>query len=154
MIDFTNTVVVDRPVNDVYDYLSDLERVPDWNWAIASTQQVTPGPVRVGSRYRQARTVPQPATEMLEVVELEPNRSIGIEGTLAGLPARLRYDLEPVGQATVVRNRVRLVVRGALELAAPILSRRISGAVASNLNDLKTQLERTQSSQEWKGSRS
>ena len=154
MIDFTNTVVVDRPISEVYDYLSDLERVPDWNWAIESTQQVTPGPVRVGTRYRQTRTVPRLATETLEVVGLEPNRSIEIEGTLAGLPAQLQYELEPAGATTVVRNRVRLTVSGALQLAAPILSGRIRGAVASNLDDLKTQLEGTPIPQNRTGSRS
>ena len=154
MIDFTNTVVVDRPVGAVYDYLSDLERIPDWNWAIARTRQITPGPVRVGTRYEQTRTVPQPATEPLEIIGLEPNRSIEITGSLAGMPARIRYELEPLDGATVITNRVQLAVAGAFHLAGPILSRRISGAVASNLNDLKTQLERTQSPLERKASRS
>lgn len=151
MIDFTNTVVVDRPVSEVYDYLSDLERVPEWNWAIAHTRRITPGPVGVGTRYRQTRTVPRPATEMLAVTGLEPNRSIEIEGTLADLPARLRYDIEPLGEATAITNRVQLETSGALQLVSSVLFRRISGAVASNLNDLKTRLEQTPSRQAPRG---
>ena len=143
MIDFTNAIVVDRPVGDVYDYLSDLERIPEWNWAISRTQKITPGARRVGTRYQQARTTPQPSSETLEITGLEANRFIGIEGTLAGMPARLHYALEDHGSKTEIRNSVRLELGGALQLAAPILSRRISRAVASNLNDLKTRLERT-----------
>ena len=154
MIDFTNTVIVDRPVAEVYDYLSDLEHVPEWNWAIARTEKVTPGPIGVGTRYRQTRTVPQPMTEALEVTGLEPNRNIEIEGTLAGMPTRLHYVLEERGHATKVTNAVRLAVNGPLQLAAPLLGHRISRAVASNLQDLKKRLEGGGNRLDWKGSRS
>lgn len=154
MIDFTNTVVVDRPVADVYGFLSDLEHVPEWNWAIARTEKVTPGPIGVGTLYQQTRTVPQPMTETLEVTGLEPNWNIEIEGTLAGMPARLRYVLEEHGRTTKVTNTVQLGGNGALRLVAPVLGRRISRAVASNLRDLKTHLERGQSPLDWKGNRS
>jgi uncharacterized protein YndB with AHSA1/START domain len=151
MIEFTNSVVVDRPVRGVYDYLSDLENVPDWNWAISRTEKLTSGPPRVGTRYRQTRTVPQPATETLEISGLEPDRVVEIQGTLAGMPAKLRYTLTESGLGTEITNTVHLVVRGVLQLAAPALGRRIDRAVASNLKDLKKELERRQSPQNSKG---
>ena len=154
MIEFTNTVVVDRPASEVYDYLSDLENVPDWNWAISRTEKLTPGPPRVGTRYRQTRTVPRPATEALEISGLEPDRVVEIQGTLAGMPARLRYTLKESGPETEITNTVHLVVRGVLQLAAPALGRRIDRAVVSNLRDLKKELERGRSPQNWKGNRS
>lgn len=151
MIEFANTVVVDRPVSEVYDYLSDLEHVPDWNWAISRTEKLTSGPPRVGTRYRQTRTVPQTATETLEISGLEPDRVVEIQGTLAGMPAQLRYTLEGTGPETEITNTVHLVVGGVLQLAAPALGRRIDRAVASNLKDLKKRLERGQGPQNCKG---
>lgn len=152
MIEFTNTVVVDRPVAEVYGYLSDLEHVPDWNWAISRTEKVTSGQPRVGTRYRQTRTVPKYATEFLEITGLEPDRGIEVQGTLAGMPAQLRYTLREDGSETQITNTVQLVVSGVLQLAAPALGRRIERAVASNLEDLKTRLERGSSPQNRKGS--
>ena len=141
MIDFTNTIRIERPIDEVFSYLSDLERIPEWNWAIAETTKITPGPIAVGTRYRQARAVPRPATELLEITAFDPNRRIEVRGVLAEMAAHLTYLLQEDSSGTVVTNAVSLDADGPIRLLAPILSRRIAGAVASNLNDLKTQLE-------------
>jgi len=44
MISFTNTIHIDRPMEEVYAYLSDLEHTPEWNWAITETKKATSGP--------------------------------------------------------------------------------------------------------------
>lgn len=141
MIEFANTVVIERPIADVFSYLCDLEHIPEWNWAISETRKITSGPVAVGTRYRQTRGVPRPATEILEITALEPHRRIAVRGILAEMPAHLIYDLKEDSSGTVVTNEVSLDVAGPARMLAPVLSRRISDAVASNLNDLKTQLE-------------
>jgi len=141
MISFTNTVTIERPIGDVFSYLSDLEHTPEWNWAISETRKMTPGPVTVGTRYHQTRAVPRPATEILEVTRLNPDRRVEIRGTLAEMPAHLIYEVEEAESGTAVTNSVSLDVEGPARLLAPILGRRISQAVASNLHDLKTRLE-------------
>ena len=78
MIRFDNEIDVARPVDEVYSYLADLEHTPDWNWAIASTQKITPGPVGIGTRYRQTRSVPRPAVESIQITGLEPGRSVEV----------------------------------------------------------------------------
>jgi uncharacterized protein YndB with AHSA1/START domain len=141
MINFTNTVTIERPPGDVFSYVSDLEHVPEWNWAISETTKRTPGPIMVGTRYRQSRAVPRPATETLEITALDPDRRIEVRGVLAGMPAHLVYELEETGSGTMLTNAVRIGVEGPARMLTPILSLRISQAMASNLNDLKTELE-------------
>lgn len=141
MISFTNIVDIDRTAADVYAYLSDLEHTPDWNWAITKTRKTTPGPIQVGTRYRQTRTVPGPATEDLEITTLEPDSHIGIKGTLAHFSARLDYHLDQRDGYTELTNSVTLETNGALALAAPVLGPRIKKAVDNNLAVLKTRLE-------------
>ena len=141
MIGFENTVRIERPIDEVFSYLLDLERVPEWNWAITETKKITSGPIAVGTRYRQARAVPRPATEQLEITVLDPGQRIEVRGVLAGMTAHLTYLLEEDRLGTVVTNAVSLDADGPVRLLAPILSRKISNAVASNLNDLKTRLE-------------
>lgn len=141
MISFTNTIHIDLPTDDVYAYLSDLEHIPEWNWAITATKKMTPGPIAVGTTYQQTRSVPQPATETLEVTRLEPNRRIAIQGTLARFPAELGYHLQPTDTGTELTNTVNLETQGALRLVAPALGYRIRRAVADNLNVLKARLE-------------
>ena len=95
MIRFENVIDIARALDEVYAYLADLEHTPEWNWAITSTQKVTPGPVGIGTRYRQTRSVPRPAVEFLEISGLEPGRSVEIAGTLGPFQARLAYELGP-----------------------------------------------------------
>ena len=147
MITFTNTVRINRPPAEVYAYLADLEHVPEWNWAITETTKITQGPVAVGTRYRQTRSTPRPATETLEITALDTNRHIAIQGTLAELAARLSYHLNEVEGGTELANTVNVEPHGALRLAGPVLGPRIDKAVASNLDDLKTRLETRQQGQ-------
>ena len=138
---FTNTITIHRPREVVFAYLADLENLPSWNYAIQETRKVTPGPVEVGSRYHQVRTVPARREESLEVVELEPGRRLSVRGTLNTLPARLDYVLDAEGDATVLTNTVELSTSGPLSLVAPVATRRIRSAVAANLDVLRQVLE-------------
>ena len=55
---FVNTITIDRAPGAVFAYLAEFENVPRWNYAIAETRKVTDGPVGVGARYVQLRTIP------------------------------------------------------------------------------------------------
>jgi uncharacterized membrane protein len=141
MISFTNMIHVNRPAADVYDYLLDLEHIPEWNWAVTETKKATPGPAGVGSRYVQTRSVPRPGTEILEITALRTGRHIEVQGTLAGFAACLSYDLETTEGGTALTNTVTLEPDGALRLVAPLLGVQIRRAVADNLGQLKARLE-------------
>ena len=41
---FSNSVAIDRPVDEVFAFISDFENVPKWNYAIAETRKSSPGP--------------------------------------------------------------------------------------------------------------
>ena len=141
MINFTNAIHIHRPVDEVYAYLADLEHTPEWNWAITETKKTTAGPVAVGTRYQQTRSVPRPATEELEVTALEPNRRIEVQGTLAQFPAHLSYRVEKSHTGTELTNTVELQPEGALRLVGSLIGGRIRQAVADNLKQLKILLE-------------
>ena len=138
---FTNTVVIDRPPALVFAYLADLENLPRWNYAIQETRKITSGPVKVGSRYRQTRTVPVRSEESVEVTEYDPGRRLTITGTLGAFPAQLTYALDPAGSATRLTNTVDLTPPRPLRPLAPLATRRVSAAVAANLEVLKHLLE-------------
>jgi len=138
---FTNTIMIARPHDEVFAFLADLENLPQWNYALRETRKVTPGPVGVGTRYHQIRSVPTTREESLEVVELEAGHRLTVIGTLNELPARLSYVLAPVGDATALTNDVELAMSAALTLVAPLAARRIRAAVAANLDVLRQILE-------------
>ncbi|MGW5195265.1 SRPBCC family protein [Kribbella sp. NPDC004138] len=138
---FTNTITVNRPPVTVFAFLANLENLPEWNYALAETRKLTPGPTGVGTRYLQTRTIPVRAEETLEITELIQNEKLTIDGTLNAFPAKVTYTLRPTGNGTTLTNTVELRTPGARNLLAPIARNRIKSAVADNLAELKRLLD-------------
>ena len=141
MIRFTNSIDIAADSRSVFDYLVDLEHVPEWNWAIDSTEKLTPGPVRVGTRYRQVRSVPRPGVENLEITSLDPGRRLELAGVLGPFPGRLSYEIESIPGGTRLTNDVELDPPIPLGPVGDVLGRRVRGSVADNLAVLKDLLE-------------
>jgi uncharacterized protein YndB with AHSA1/START domain len=138
---FVNTITINRQPPVVFGYLAQFENVPRWNYAIAKTQKVTDGPVRVGARYQQLRTIPTRSEESFEVVEYEPDRKLAIRGQLGPLLGEISYVLEHAGDTTVLTNAADLHARGPLRLIEFLVTRRVKSSVAANLSKLKQILE-------------
>jgi hypothetical protein len=140
-MDFTNTVTIDRRAQEVFRFVSDLENVPKWNYAIIATRKTSDGPVDVGTTYRQVRSAPTRSEEQLRVTEFESGRSFAVQGDLGPFVGTLTYEFEDVDGRTRLTNTASLEARGLMKIAAPITSARIREAVAENLGALKQLME-------------
>jgi hypothetical protein len=139
---FKNRVTIRRTAEDVFAFLADFENVPRWNYAIASTTKVSPGPVGVGTVYRQIRSIPSRAEEGFEVTVFQPGRRLAVEGEIGPFHARVSYLLESLGNATRLTNDIELEPSSTLtRLLAPLAVSRVKAAVAQNLEELRRILE-------------
>ncbi len=139
---FENTVTIQRPADEVFAFLADFENIPRWNYAIEETRKASAGPVGVGTRYRQTRTVPSRSVEGFEVTVFEPARRLAMHGQIGPFQATISYELEAVAGVTQLVNNVELDPSQAmLRLAAPLAVPRIKAAVAQNLGKLRLVLE-------------
>ena len=140
MITFTNTVELRRPVQEVFEYLADLENLPEWNWAISEATELTPGAPRDGTRYRLRRTAPRPGIDHLEITALEPVHRLVVRGTLNDHHARFEYRLSETPSGTSLRNHVELVPHGLARLL-PGVAAALKEAVSANLDELANRVE-------------
>jgi carbon monoxide dehydrogenase subunit G len=140
-MEFSNTITIERSPHDVFVFVSNMENVPKWNYAIVETRMISDGPVLVGTTYRQIRSLPSRSEETLQVIELDPDRRFAVHGGLGPFEGTLTYEFEEIGGSTQLTNRVDLEARGIMKLAAPIVSGRVREAVAANLETLKHLLE-------------
>jgi uncharacterized protein YndB with AHSA1/START domain len=138
---FENTVVIRRPIEEVFAFLSDLENVPKWNYAIVETRKVSEGPVGLGTVYRQVRSVPSRSEERLEVTAFNPPGRLEIRGQLGPFPSRLSYALDALPEGTRVTNSVELELRGPGRVLGRVAVPRVRDAVATNLRKLKELLD-------------
>jgi uncharacterized protein YndB with AHSA1/START domain len=138
---FTNTIIIDRQPAVVFAYLADFENLPRWNHAIHETRKISGGPVDIGSRYRQTRTLPTPSSETFEVTDFEPDRRVSIDGALGPFRGEVTYLVTAAVDGTALTNTMNLHLSGPLRFAAPLASSRVQSAVAANLATLKQILE-------------
>ncbi len=141
-MEFRNTVAINRRPEDVFAFLSHFENLPRWNYALDRTERVGAGPVGIGTRYVQTRTVPRAAVERFEVIEHRPDQAVAIRGTLGPFEAISSYRLDAVGDSTRLTNTVYLERSGPLHLGVSLAGPRVRSAVAENLHVLKELLER------------
>jgi carbon monoxide dehydrogenase subunit G len=141
MATFENTVMIARPIEDVFAFLSDLENIPKWNYAIVETRKISEGPVGVGTTYHQVRSVPSQSEERLEITTYDPPRQLEIQGQLGPFASRLVYALDATGEGTRVTNTVELELGGPVRLLGRVAVPRVREAVAANLGRLKELLE-------------
>jgi uncharacterized protein YndB with AHSA1/START domain len=72
------SVEIDAPVAEVYSYLADFPRHPEWSSAaLTDLRMLTPGPISVGSEFETVDHVPSKQVTRSRVTALEPNRRIG-----------------------------------------------------------------------------
>ena len=69
------SVTIDRPLEDVFAVLTDVEKSATWSAPTVEEHWTTPGPVGVGSRrHAVTRYLGRRAENDAEVSEFEPNR--------------------------------------------------------------------------------
>jgi uncharacterized protein YndB with AHSA1/START domain len=142
---FENTVTIQRPAEEVFAFLADFENIPKWNYAIDETHKTSAGPVGVGTRYRQTRSVPSRSVEDFGVTVFEPARRLAMHGQIGPFRATISYELEARAGGTRLVNNVELDASQAmLRLAAPLATPRIKAAVSQNLGKLRLVLEGSQ----------
>jgi hypothetical protein len=142
MATFENTVMIRRPIADVFAFLADFENIPKWNYAIVETHKVSQGPIGVGTIYQQVRSVPSRSEERFEITAHNPPRQLELQGQLGPFPSRLSYALDAIAEGTRVTNTVELELRGPGRLLGRVAVPRVRDAVAANLQKLKELLER------------
>jgi uncharacterized protein YndB with AHSA1/START domain len=98
MAQFKQSVVINRPVEQVFAFVSDLENDPPWSRA-AELCRISPGPVGVGTTFRQRDRLLGRRLELtLQVVDYEPNHKVTLQTTSRGLSFAGTRMVEPVGQ--------------------------------------------------------
>ena len=141
MATFENTVVIRRPIEEVFGFLADFENIPRWNYATVETHKVSQGPIGVGTIYQQVRSVPSRSEEHFEITAYDPPRRLAIRGQLGPFPSRLSYALDAIPDGTRVTNAVQLELPGPGRLLGAVAVPRVRDAVAANLRKLKELLE-------------
>jgi carbon monoxide dehydrogenase subunit G len=94
-----HTVRIDRAPAEVFSYLTDVAKLPEWQ--SSAVEVSAEGEVRVGTRIREIRNfLGRRAESTLEVIEYESGRKFSLRVLTGPLPFEVRHDLSPDGSGT------------------------------------------------------
>ena len=120
---FEKSVVINRPVGQVFAHVTDLENEPKWHPGIVATNPMTNGPIGLGTKWREAYRYFGIRTDfVLEISEFELNRRVAFESSQLGpMKPRFAVNFEQVNDGTKVTYLIDPELRGVLKLLRPLL---------------------------------
>jgi uncharacterized protein YndB with AHSA1/START domain len=126
-----------RPPAEVFPYLFDEDKVPQWTTGVQSYERLDSGPLGRGARFRQALEVSgQHLTVELEVTEYDPPRAATSSFVLRGIDVVNRYSLSGGGATTTLTQSVEasgggLKGRVLIPVIQPHLERKLEADLAA-----------------------
>jgi uncharacterized membrane protein len=142
MTKIERSIVIDRPVDEVFAFTHDLAKSPLWQSTLVELDLLTDGPMRVGTRWREVRRFLGKRIEtVIELTEYEANRYSAIEMVSGPTPLSGTFVLEPVGGATRFTVTGELDAHGFFKLAEPVFAGIAGRELQANLSLLKALLE-------------
>jgi uncharacterized membrane protein len=122
MIRIETRVVINRPIDEVFEFVSDVENNPLWQSSIVEGKQTSSGSLGVGttitttSRYLGLRI----KTDW-EVIEYEPNRKYVAKSISGRGQAKGTWAFEPVANGTRVDLAAEMGLSGLFRIVEPML---------------------------------
>jgi carbon monoxide dehydrogenase subunit G len=142
MTTITQSVTVNRPVAEVWDFISNFENTTRWSRGVLEARQTSDGPLGAGATLQTVvKAFGRRRTADYLVTEYEPNRAFAFKVTSGPLSSRARYCVEPAGAGTRLTASGEAEATGPYRLLAPILVRILKRHSQDDLANLKRILE-------------
>ena len=142
MIETTQAITIDRPVEEVFAYVTDTSNDPAWHTDILEARKTSAGPIGIGTTWRlRFKPVMGVSEGDTEVVAFEPNRKTVQQGVVGPMQPTLTYLFEPAGGGTRFTRRVEIRVSGMMRLMEPLMKLMTPRGNARFLANLKKVLE-------------
>ena len=116
-------IVIERPVEVVFDYVADQSNEPQYNPQMVRAEKITAGPVGVGTKFRSAVASRGRTAEMLiECTGYDRPRRLASTTTMQQVDISYTLMFEPAGTGTRMRWSGQVRPKGAFRLLGPLIT--------------------------------
>ena len=144
MIVFETSTRINRPIEDVFSYVSDPLNFARWNSALHAVRKTSAGESGTDSTYVMERELPTGrAINELEVLASERPREFVIRAAAGSTPFLYRYRFAAEDHETVIQLDAEVELPGAAALLQQLARRTVKKGVDENFATLKKILEAT-----------
>jgi uncharacterized membrane protein len=142
MAPITTSVDIARSREDVFAYIADVSRHPEWQEDLLSVTVETDGPLGPGSRMVHRRKMGSRTISIeSEITTFEPPREMGFRGLGGPIRAVGSQRVEAAGDGCRVSMEMEMSGHGAGKLMLPMARRQAARQVANSHEKLKQILE-------------
>jgi carbon monoxide dehydrogenase subunit G len=142
MINLEFGTLIDRPVKDVFAFVANPNNMSKWNSAVVSLQQITPGAVGVGTKFKSVGEAMGRRIEgEMQVTAYEPDNKCGFQLQAGPMKMDLTMTFKTVGTGTKLNLNAQGNPGGIFKLAEGVMAGQIKSLMEGNLARLKSVLE-------------
>ena len=137
------STTIDRPVEDVWKFITDLSKLPKWNPETLEPKQTSAGPLGVGATIEfKVKMGNRTMTIPIRVTEYEPNRRFSFEHISGPLKGTTEIDtLETIEGKTRFARSGDMKFNGFYKLVGPFITPSMRRGVVASLGNAKRMLE-------------
>ena len=143
MITTRTSVDIDRPAEEVFNFVSDFPNNPRWQRGMRACRWTSSPPHGVGSTYEQeARFLGKDVRNTFRVTAAEPPRRISFESTGGSFPIAVTRTVEALGPGrSRFTEEVEGDAKGFYQVAEPVLRVLVKASITRDFPRLKALLE-------------
>lgn len=142
MFTVTETVSIARPLQEVFDFLTDGRNRPQWDTTVISEELTSVGPVGVGSTiHTRMRAVGREVDFDWRVTRFDPPARMGVVSTEGLMPTSLLLEFAAVGAGCDVSATIEAEPEGLMRLVEPMIAGAVRSTLATGLARAKALLE-------------
>lgn len=137
-----HSVVINRPVEEVFDYVTKPENTPRWQSGMVASERIAGGPMSVGTQFTEVRRMMgREMDQTMEVTAYEENRRWSFRSIEAAMPHEAHLTFEPVGDGTRINLTSIGRPAGLMKLVTPLIGRQLKKEFVADFENLKRLLE-------------
>jgi uncharacterized protein YndB with AHSA1/START domain len=123
MIKIEKSSLINRPVEDVWNFISNVENIPRWNRGTRNGKITSDGPVGVGSTIQYVRRLfGREMIVKLRVTAYEPHKTITLQLSVGRVTAQTGFTLKPVEDGTWLSHPSEITLGGLWKLITPVVT--------------------------------
>ncbi len=124
MVRIEGAVVINRPAEEVFDFVADARNEPRYNPRIRRSEKVSDGPIGPGTRFlSHTKAMGWTTGWLIEITEYERPRRLASLIRSSATDIHGTITLDPVGGGTRMRWSWDVKPRGIYKLMAPLIGR-------------------------------
>jgi uncharacterized membrane protein len=136
------STLINRPIEDVFTYVSDLQNGPQWQTGLFEVRRLSQGSLGIGTQFASVRKFMGKKLEgVVELVVYEPNCKIVIKAPSGSVPFEQTFLFEPTTEGTKLSTVIQLYTSGFMGLAEPMIAASLKREMETAFGDLKNLLE-------------